>query len=44
MKRFLPYKTFYLGSSYLAAYNSYNHVNESNCWQYNACKGRGIVN
>ena len=49
MKMYLPYKTFYLGPSYSAAYNSYNPVNESNClqfciWQYNACKGHGIVN
>ena len=33
-KVFLPYKTFYLGLSYSAAYISYNPVNESNCLQF----------
>ena len=30
----LSYKTFYLGSSYSAAYNSYHPVIESNCLQF----------
>ena len=47
-KKYLTYKTLYLGSSYSAAYNSNNPVNEFNClqfciWQQNACKGHGIM-
>ena len=31
---YLPYKTFYLGSAYSAAYNSYNPANDSNCLHF----------
>ena len=49
MKMYLHYKKFYLGSSYLKAYNPYNPINKSYClqfciWQQKACKGHGIVN